>query len=242
LAVSPEPSVTPEVVSVPDAVSAPGRHVPFEIDPRMTLTYRVLRGITNGLVRLWFRPPVAGRANIPAEGPVIIAPVHRPNLDFVFTSILTKRKLFFMAKDSLWKNKPLGNFLLAMGAFPVHRESADREALTRAEEVLRGGHVLVLFPEGSRQEGNTIDSLLEGASFIAARTGARVVPVGIGGSARSMPKGAKIPKPVKVTLIIGESLDPPERSAGGRVSRSKVHAATEELRIRLQVLYDRAER
>lgn len=233
MAVIPEPTR-------PTTDEAPGRGVPFAIDPRMTLTYRVLRGIANGLVRLWFRPAISGLDHIPTEGPVILAPVHRSNLDFVFNSVLTRRKLFFMAKDSLWKSSLMGRFLVAMGAFPVHRESADREALTRAEEVLKRGYVLVLFPEGSRQEGPTVESLLEGAAFIAARTGAQIVPIGIGGSERSMPKGAKFPKPVKVTLEVGEVLSPPERSAGGRVSRSKVHATTEELRHQLQTLYDRA--
>ena len=53
-----------------------------------------------------------------------------------------------MTKDEMWNNKWLGKLLLTVGAFPVHRESADREALQRAEEVLRRGELLVLFPEG----------------------------------------------------------------------------------------------
>ena len=80
-------------------------------------------------------------------------------------------------------------------SFPVHRESADREALQRAEEVLKRGEVLVLFPEGTRREGPEIEDLMEGAAFLSARTGAPIVPIGIGGSDLSMPKGSAIPKP-----------------------------------------------
>ena len=132
---------------------------------------------------------------------MILAPVHRSFADFGFTAFCTKRKLFFMAKDSLWENKWLGRLLLYVGAFPVHRESADREALQRAEEVLRRGQCLVLFPEGTRREGPAIENLMEGAAFLSARTGAPIVPIGIGGSDLSMPKGSAIPKPYTIAVV-----------------------------------------
>ena len=224
------------------AVAAPGRGAVFEPDPRRTFVYRVCRTVFEALVRLWFRPLVTGRANVPAEGPVILAPVHRSFADFAFTAVITDRKLFFMAKDSLWRHRLLGRFLLAMGAFPVHRESADREALRHAEEVLALGQVLVLFPEGMRQEGPVVADLLEGAAFLSARTGAPVVPVGIGNSDVAMPKGQRIPRPLRIRVAVGRPLDPPERSPSGRVPRGRVHAATEELRRAIQDVYDQSRR
>ncbi|MHB8218788.1 MAG: lysophospholipid acyltransferase family protein [Acidimicrobiales bacterium] len=217
---------------------APGRGAVFVPDPRITPGYRVCRGIFEALLRLWFRPQVIGRANVPERGPVIIAPVHRSFADFGFAALLTDRKLFFMTKDSMWKHRLLGRVLLALGAFPVHRESADREALRHAEEVLKRGETLVLFPEGTRQEGATVHELLEGAAFLAARSGASIVPVGIGNSDVAMPKGRKIPKPLRIRVVVGDALPAPERSEGGRVSRSRVHATTETLRQRIQEVYD----
>jgi 1-acyl-sn-glycerol-3-phosphate acyltransferase len=183
---------------------------------------------------------VVGRDRVPAAGPVVLAPVHRSFADFGFSAFVTRRKLFFMAKDSLWKNRVIGWLLVNLGAFPVHRESADRESLRNAEEVLRRGGLLVLFPEGTRQSGHTVESLLEGATFLAARTGATIVPMGIGNSDVAMPKGKLFPKPLRVTVVLGEPMLPPERGSIGRVSRSKVHAATEELRARVQSAYDEA--
>jgi 1-acyl-sn-glycerol-3-phosphate acyltransferase len=230
--------------SSPDAEGAPeapGRHQPFDVDPRRTVLYRVERMIFATALWAWFRPKVVGREHVPATGAAILAPVHRSFADFGFAAFCTKRKLFFMAKDSLWKNKALGQLLLYVGAFPVHRESADREALQRAEEVLKRGQCLVLFPEGTRRDGAAIENLMEGAAFLSARTGAPIVPIGIGGTAEAMPKGSKFVRPVKVHIVVGPPIEPPERSARGRVPRSQVHVLTEQLRVELQSLYDDAE-
>ncbi len=223
-----------------EAVAAPGRGVAFVPDPRQTAGYRVARAVFRALRGVWFRPRVTGRLFIAEEGPVILAPVHRSFADFGFAAFVTRRKLFFMAKDDLWSNRRLGRLLITLGAFPVHRESADREALRHAEAVLRAGQVLVLFPEGTRQEGPVVHDLLEGAAFLSARTGAPIVPIGIGNSDRAMPKGQKIPKPLTITVVVGEPIAPPERSGSGRVSRTKVHRTTVELRQRIQAVYDRA--
>jgi 1-acyl-sn-glycerol-3-phosphate acyltransferase len=229
-----------EPIAEPTPAAAPGRHQEFAIEPSRSVGYRLLRVTFNALLRLWFRPKVTGKQYIPATGPVILAPVHRSFADFGFTSFCTKRKLFFMTKDSMWKNQWLGRLLLYVGAFPVHRESADREALQRAEEALTRGQCLVLFPEGTRRAGPAIKNLMEGAAFLSARTGAPIVPIGIGASDLSMPKGSAIPKPYTIQVVIGPAIAPPARTGGGRVSRSSVHAATEDLTQKLQVVYDEA--
>jgi 1-acyl-sn-glycerol-3-phosphate acyltransferase len=237
----PEPGPRPnEAVPATAPASAPGRHQTFEVEPRKTALYRVERSIFVGALWAWFRPKVVGTEHVPAAGPVILAPVHRSFADFGFAAFCTKRKLFFMTKDEMWKNKWLGRLLLSVGAFPVHRESADREALQRAEEVLKKGSVLVVFPEGTRREGPVVEDLMEGAAFLSARTGAPIVPVGIGGSDLSMPKGSAVPRPYTIQVVIGPAIPPPERTAGGRVSRSAVHAATEALVPKLQAVYDEA--
>ena len=234
---TPGPGSGPEP-QVPSSRPAPGRHQEFAIEPTRKIGYRVMRRIFTALLELWFRPKVVGKEHVPATGPVILAPVHRSFADFGFTALCTRRKLFFMAKDSLWKHKALGNLLLYLGVFPVHRESADREALQRAEEILNLGQCLVLFPEGTRREGPVIEDLMEGAAFLSARTGAPIVPIGIGGSDLSMPKGSAIPRPFTIQVVIGPAIPPPARTGGGRVSRSAVHAASEELVGKLQAVYD----
>ena len=212
----------------------------MRVDTSFTPIYRFLRVLVRLLNAVLFRTSVAPVGMVPAEGPVIIAPVHRSFIDFFVASEVTHRKLHYMAKDSLWKNATLARILPAVGAFPVHRESADREAMRRAQQVLEAGEVLILFPEGERRSGPVVQDLHEGVAFLAARTGATVVPVGIGGSASVMPKGKKIPRPRHIHLEVGEPIPAPERSGSGRVPRSRVHQLTAELTETLQALYDRS--
>jgi 1-acyl-sn-glycerol-3-phosphate acyltransferase len=208
---------------------------PLQLSERRTVTYRLCAGIVWGLARLFFRPTVIGAENIALTGPVLIAPIHRSNVDFALTLFISKRKVFFMAKDSLFRVPLLGPLITHLGAFPVQRGAADRESMAHSEAVLRQGHALVLFPEGTRKEGFQVGPLHDGAMFVAARTGAKIVPVGIGGSDRAMPKGAKVPRPSKIRIVVGAPIDPP--SSEGRVSRSVLTAKSEELRAALERVY-----
>jgi 1-acyl-sn-glycerol-3-phosphate acyltransferase len=202
--------------------------------------YRVLRVIARAINRAYWRVEVEGASSVPDHGPVILAPVHRSFMDFFVVSQVTRRKIFYMAKDDLWHSRLLGSFLDSVGAFPVNRSGADRLALARAQDVLERGEVLILFPEGTRRTGDAVEDLHEGAAFLSARTGAPIVPIGVGGTAEAMPKGSKFVRPVKVHVVVGTPIAPPERSARGRVPRHQVHDATEELRVELQRVFDAA--
>jgi 1-acyl-sn-glycerol-3-phosphate acyltransferase len=200
--------------------------------------YRALRVLGHAVNRIYWRVETEGASMVPPHGPVILAPVHRSFMDFFVVSEVTRRKIFYMAKDDLWRSSLLGSFLDSVGAFPVNRSGADRLALERAQDVLDRGEALILFPEGTRRTGPVVEELHEGAAFLAARTGAPIVPIGIGGTADAMPKGSKFVRPVKVHVVVGTPIDAPERSARGRVPRHQVHEVTEKLRVELQRVFD----
>jgi 1-acyl-sn-glycerol-3-phosphate acyltransferase len=206
------------------------------LNPKKTPFYRFAAALIGGLAKLLFHPTVEGVENIPSSGPVVIAPSHRSNVDFALTLFMSPRKTFFMAKDGIYRQRWFGEILTRLGAFPVRRDGADRESMRLAEEVLRRGQALVLFPEGTRKSGPTIETLHDGAMFVAARTGATVVPVGIAGTERAMPKGAKFPRFSKVNIVVGKPIAPPLRE--GRVSRTAVAEKTLELQRALQAVYD----
>jgi 1-acyl-sn-glycerol-3-phosphate acyltransferase len=222
----------------PGSADGRGRQVRLGIPG---VLYRVVRFLVHAVNRVYWRVSVVGPA-VPDDGPVILAPVHRSFLDFFVVSEATRRKVFYMTKDDLWRSPRLGRVIEALGGFPVNREGPDRLALDRAQAVLERGDVLILFPEGTRRAGPVVEDLHEGAAFLAARTGAVVVPIGIGGSDRAMPKGSKMVRPVTVHLAVGDAMSPPPRSAQGRVPRTKVHAFTVQLAAEIQRLYDQARR
>jgi 1-acyl-sn-glycerol-3-phosphate acyltransferase len=203
--------------------------------------YSLGRFLSVGLVAgLWNRITVEGAEHVPAAGAFILAPVHRSNMDTPYAAATTRRRLRFMGKDSLWKTKPAGWLLSALGGFPVTRGIADREALLRCIDVLAGGEPLVVFPEGERKTGPVVEPLFEGAAYLAAKAGVPIVPVGIGGSERAMPKGARFIRPTKVVVVVGPPLRV-EAEPGGRVPRPAIRQVTAELHEELQRLFDTAQ-
>lgn len=201
------------------------------------LAYRFIGVLGRLLAKVFWRFEVSGRDRLPSVGPFILCPVHRSNVDFVIVGMAVPRRMRFMAKDSLWRVPRFGRFIEAIGAFPVDRSAADRAAVRRAEEAVRGGEPLVMFPEGTRREGPHITEMQQGAAFVACRNRVPIVPVGIGGSDRAMPIGARMVRPAKVRVVIGEPIYP-DVPLEGRVPRKVVAQTTEELRQTLQGLYD----
>ena len=203
--------------------------------------YRFIRGLILGVAKVFGRIKIIGRSNIPRDRPFILAPVHRSNIDFALVSLVTTRRMRYMGKDSIFKFKFLNPFFRALGAFPVHRGAADREALRTSMAVIESGEPLVMFPEGTRQSGPVVPELFDGPAYVAAKTGVQIIPVGIGGSEAAMPKGSKFIHPAKLVLIVGQPLDPPGPRESGGTSRRAVKELTDQLRGELQKLFDEAE-
>ncbi|HLU42705.1 MAG TPA: lysophospholipid acyltransferase family protein [Microthrixaceae bacterium] len=210
---------------------------PMAMRPWQRAVYRALRALFEVLCRIVWRMEVEGRERLPATGPYVIAPVHRSNVDFAVVGAAVPRVVRFMAKDAVWKVRIAGWFVEQMGSFPVNRDQADRAALRRCEESLAQGDPVVMFPEGKRREGDTIEVVLDGPAWVACRNRVPIVPVGLGGTDRAMPIGAKMIRAAKVRVLIGEPIYP-DVPLTGRVPRGRVAELSEQLRNEVQKLYD----
>jgi 1-acyl-sn-glycerol-3-phosphate acyltransferase len=205
------------------------------------VAYKIVRFIVTTFCRTWCRMTVEGRENVPATGAFLLAPSHRSILDTPIASGVTRRRMRFMGADKYWKNKAFGRLLTALGGFPVTRGTADREALKRCIAVLEQGEPLVLFPEGERKSGPIVQPLFDGAAFVAVKAGVPILPIGIGGSERAMPKGAKFISPRKVHVAIGKPLQTASVIGSPKAQRDAARQVTIELHAELQRLFDIAQ-
>ena len=199
--------------------------------------YRFVRRTIMVVLYPYFRVRRRGGEYLDIEGPVIVAPVHRSNLDTLLLSGLGHRRLRALSKESLFHNRLFGAFLSALGAFPVRRGVADREAIREAVKMLKAGEQLVVFPEGTRQTGPQVTEVFDGVSYLASRTGAAIVPVGIAGTEEAMGAGTRLPRRVRVAMVAGPPIRPPE----GRMSRPEMGRFSETVRERLQAVFDEAQ-
>jgi 1-acyl-sn-glycerol-3-phosphate acyltransferase len=155
--------------------------------PRPTLLYSTIALCSWPVVRLGFRYRTFGRENLPAEGGFVLAAGHVSNLDpwALGIDLWPQRFLRFMAKSELFWF-PLGPIIRGGGAFKVHRGRADRAAIRTAVELARDGHVIAMFPEGTRRRKGLRKKFEahahSGAARIAIDAGVPLIPAGIRGT------------------------------------------------------------
>ena len=167
----------------------------------MTRFYKVCRFITTAYCRIAFRFHGAGFENIPESGPAVICCNHISAFDPLLLAACCKnRQLIFMAKKELFNYKLSGWFLRKVGAFPVNRGGNDLGAIKKAQDILKNGHILGIFPEGTRSKDEKILQGKAGAALIAVGTKSMVIPVAI------YHKGNGIKLFRKITLRCGEPI------------------------------------
>lgn len=146
-----------------------------------SLFRRAAMGIVRFLMWLLLRMEVAGLENIPAEGAVILAISHTNFLDPVLVGALCPRPVEAVTKIENLRLFFFGPLIWLYGVIPIRRGEVDRRALGGAVEVLRRGDVLLIAPEGTRSGVGRLQKGRGGLAYVAARTGASIVPIGIVG-------------------------------------------------------------
>jgi 1-acyl-sn-glycerol-3-phosphate acyltransferase len=174
------------------------------------LLQAVTRSVLAPLARAVARPVVEGRENVPRKGPVILAANHLSVMDSFAIPLLSPRPVAFLAKAEYFEGLGLSGYLVqkvmtAVDAMPVPRgqHRAAQAALDTALEALRQGKAFGIHPEGSRSRDGRLYRGRTGVAWLALASGAPVVPVGLIGTDRMQPVGARLPRPVRVTIRFG---------------------------------------
>ena len=191
-----------EAAESPQPPAAPARRAGF--------TYVFGRMIVAPLARIVYRPRIEGKANVPKSGPVIFASNHLSFIDSIAIPVAAPRVVHFLAKSSYFDKPASRWFFTAIGAIPVQRGAgqAALDALDQQRALLDEGKAVALYPEGTRSLDGRLYKGRTGVAFLALQAGARVVPVGLIGTDKVMPVGAKKPSfRHRITVRFGEPLD-----------------------------------
>ncbi|WP_018922217.1 lysophospholipid acyltransferase family protein [Salsuginibacillus kocurii] len=146
--------------------------------------YKIGQFLCRVFFRTAFRVKVEGEENIPATGPVLVCSNHISNMDPPAVGAFIQRELRFMAKEELFRFKPLGVILKSVGAFSIKRGGGDRQALKDGIKMLKEEQALMIFPEGTRSKTGELGKGMAGAGFFALRSHAVVVPCYVHGPYR----------------------------------------------------------
>lgn len=182
--------------------------------------------VISPLLHTYFRGKIYGAENVPQTGPVIIVSNHASYFDPPIVSSCVRRPVAYMAKEELFKVPVLAQAIKLYGAYPVSRGTADRNAIRAALEYLENGWAVGVFLEGTRTPDGRISDPKRGAALLAAKAKAPFLPVCLWGSEQILQPGSSLPRPVPLTIRIGQLIDAPSSTNKEELARVTQQCAT----------------
>ncbi len=196
------------------------------------MLYNIARRILYLYLKVFHRFKVYGEEYLPLEGGVIVVSNHTNFIDpIVVGCSLRKRQVCFMAKEELFRIPFFGQIIKKLGAFPVRRGKGDRSAFRTAFEILKQKKVLGMFPEGTRYKDGKIHSIRQGATLLAAESGAKVLPMIIRGT-----NNLKLFRFPEIKVYIGEAFTIEQAES----KKEMIIKGTAEIYSRLLYLWENA--
>lgn len=176
--------------------------------------YALLQQVARVLFVLVFGIRVYHRHRLPRQGGVLVVANHQSYLDPILAAVGMPRPYHPMARESLFRFAPFRWLIRSLHAFPVRRGKADLGAVREALRRLKGGAVVLMFPEGTRTRDGSISRLRGGPVTIAARAGVPVVPMVIDGAFEAWPRTSPLPHPHAIRVACGRPVSAAEAAAG----------------------------
>lgn len=168
--------------------------------------YRFVWFFLNSIRFLFFRMRVFGQENVPKEGGFILVANHASYLDPMLAGLGLWRRINFIAREELFHKPVLGQYLKAIGSYPIKRNKADTQAIKRALWCVKQGNGVLIFPEGTRIKTGKTRRVYPGIGLIISKARMPVVPLYIEGSDNVLPPGAKWLKYRNINLYIGKPI------------------------------------
>lgn len=191
--------------------------------------YRFCQIVLPIVFKIWLRWEIIGEENIPRKGAAVIAANHISAIDPPAIGSSSSRKMHFMAKAELFRKKWFAAIIRRMGAFPVRRGGADRQAVKTALNLLKSGEIVAVFPEGTRSKTGKLGAANSGAFMFAARTHCDIIPCCIYGSDLKRHSGWP-----KVIITFGKPLPYDKEAGTSKENLEKISLMWRESMLELQ--------
>lgn len=207
------------------------------VPPRGDWFLRFARGWARTLLAIaGVNVRVEGRERLPADRSFVIVANHESFCDVLVLLAHLPMQVRFLAKRGVFRVPILGWSIAAAGFIPVDRDAGSRSgaAIEAALRRLEGGRSVVVFPEETRTPSGELLSFKKGAAHLALRSGLPILPCGLAGTFRVLPRGTWLITPGPVVLAVGDPIE-----TGGRSPRERA-ALTGELRARVLALREEA--
>ncbi len=168
--------------------------------------YAFCRFLCQWFCTLYIRARCFGIHHVPRQGGALLVCNHQSFMDPVLVGIALPREASFMARDSLFRHPLFGRLIRNLNAFPVRRGTADIGAIKESLRRLKQGHLLVLFPEGTRTPNGRIGPMLPGLGAIAKKARLPIVPTLVDGMQEAWPRDRLLPRTGSVIVEYGRPL------------------------------------
>jgi len=198
--------------------------------------YNLVRLLLMVFWTLTMRPRALGAGNVPKAGSLLIACNHQSYLDPPVIGAFTPRRIDYLARAGLFKNRLLGWLISALNAIPIRENESDTQAIKQVLQRLGEGRAVLIFPEGTRSTDGSMSRFKRGVALMVKKAACPVVPAAIEGAYDAWPRGT-IPRPRggRVYIAFGKPIPPEELMRNGPdAALRRLEAEIDSLRLDLR--------